>query len=58
MKDIKCENYFCVYFYKGLCRLEAINLSVTGLCNSCIYVDVDEIYLNKQREKLLAILKD
>ncbi len=57
VKTIKCENYFCVYFCDGMCRLEQLDLSITGACCSCIYVDIDEAYLNRQREKLLSSLR-
>ena len=57
MKNINCENYLCVYFYNGFCRLENITLSVGGLCNSCIYIDIDEKYLDQQRKKIAEIIK-
>lgn len=58
MRNIVCENYLCAYFFNGVCRLESINLSVAGLCSSCIYIDIDETYLRQQREKLLKLLEN
>ncbi len=55
LKKIQCENYFCIYFYKGICRLDNICISTNGTCDCCIYVDISEEYLEDQRDKLLKM---
>ena len=37
----------------GKCILENINLSIEGLCNDCIYVDISEDKLKKLRKEKL-----
>lgn len=48
-----CENIFCIYWSNKECSLNEIFLDIQGNCQSCIYVNVDESVLEKQREKLL-----
>ena len=49
---ISCENQFCIYFEDNTCLFGAISLDATGLCTSCIYVNIDEAHLAEQRKKL------
>ncbi len=52
---ITCEHTFCIYQKKGKCLLDAIEVSESGLCRSCIAapVDEDELALQKARLRML-----
>ena len=47
---MKCENRFCIYWNKNECILEEIELDCSGMCESCIYIDIDEVELNTLRK--------
>ena len=49
---ISCENQFCIYFEDNACLLETVSFDVVGLCESCIYVNINEAYLAEQRKAL------
>lgn len=51
---MNCDNCFCIYFKQGQCILEKISLNNLGSCENCIYIDIDEETLQKEREKSLA----
>lgn len=55
---MKCENCFCVYEYNGNCRLEEIELDITGQCMQCIYITPNEAALNIAKIKTLKSLKN
>ncbi len=50
---MKCQNTFCVYWKKNKCILEEISLDISGQCEDCILIDMDEKFLEEQRKKLL-----
>ena len=50
---MKCENHFCIYEEKGECSLDEIEISSLGMCDSCIYPDIDENILLEAKKKLL-----
>ena len=37
---ICCENNFCLYWQDDTCLLENISLSLQGVCQSCVCVDI------------------
>lgn len=53
MKELKCENTFCIYQYEDTCELGSINLDIQGNCTDCIYVNIDEKTLNELKEKAI-----
>ena len=48
-----CDNCFCVYNFNGKCILENITINVYGMCEECIYPDIDKEALEKAKLKLL-----
>ncbi len=50
---MKCENHFCIYEEKGECTLEEIEVSSTGMCDMCIYPNIDDKVLTDAKNKLL-----
>lgn len=50
---MKCENYFCVYEKDCKCILDSISLDVQGSCLSCVYVNIDDDILQRQKNKFL-----
>ncbi len=50
---MKCENVFCVYWYNNECDLREISLDIQGNCQECIYVNISESTLQKQRQNFL-----
>lgn len=46
---MKCENYFCVYEKDCKCILDSISLDVQGSCLSCVYVNIDDDILQRQK---------
>lgn len=53
---MKCDNELCIYEKDGLCSLREIELDIVGLCKDCIYVDIDEEYLYRQKETMIKRL--
>lgn len=54
---MKCENYYCVYWFEDTCILNEISLDIQGNCRECILVDVEESVLKKARDKYIDKLK-
>ena len=50
---MKCENLFCIYNEEDKCILDTIELDIQGKCLYCIYVDIEEGYLNFKKKKQL-----
>ncbi len=57
MKQLSCQNEFCVYQNRGNCVLENIQLDIQGNCMECIYVNINEKILNTLKEKHLKKLE-
>lgn len=57
MHDLRCENYFCVYWVNGACELDSVELDVQGSCESCIYATFTEDELERARISTLERLK-
>jgi len=49
---MNCENIFCVYNRKNECTVEP-EIGINGFCESCIYVDIDNGYLDFIKENML-----
>ena len=55
---MRCENNFCVYWKESNCILNEISLDIQGQCEDCIYIDLDENFLeSKRNEKLNKLNK-
>ena len=51
---MQCENHVCVYWtLEKCCTLDEVELDVQGRCQTCIYLDIDEAVLQKERQKIL-----
>ena len=48
-----CQNIFCIYQRNNECILEEISLDIIGICDNCIYVDIDTKMLNELKENQL-----
>lgn len=55
---MKCENYLCIYEKDGDCLLKSIELDVMGQCKECIYISIEEEYLDKLKTKSRIIEDD
>ncbi len=50
---MRCGNIFCIYWNDNECSLDSISLDVQGICEECIYVDIDKAELKRHRDDLL-----
>ena len=50
---MQCENLFCIYWAENECVLDDITLDIKGICQSCIYVNIQESDLRSCRYKKL-----
>ena len=50
---MKCENIFCIYWSEGICSINEVSLDIQGSCVDCIYVDIEDEYLQKKRKDIL-----
>lgn len=48
-----CENFLCIYQSEGFCFAEHISMNRFGMCENCIYPDIDRDTLQKAKMKLL-----
>ena len=48
-----CDTSLCIYWNEGNCILNEISIDSLGMCDSCIYVDIDEAELSKLLKKQL-----
>lgn len=46
-----CENEFCIYQKDDKCTLDKISLDFQGICNECIYVNLDNELLEELKKK-------
>ncbi len=53
-----CENIFCIYQRNNECILEEISLDIIGICDNCIYVDIDTKMLNELKENQLRNIEN
>ncbi len=49
---MNCENEFCIYQQQGRCTLKNIELDIMGQCKECIYVEINQEFLQKLKENL------
>lgn len=47
---MNCENIFCIYWEKDKCILDNINLDISGVCQSCIYIELNDKVLETYRK--------
>lgn len=50
---MNCANRFCIYWTDEKCSLDSVSLDITGMCEDCIYVNIEESVLQTYRKKLL-----
>lgn len=55
---MQCENHFCIYWDSGICLLDKISLDVQGSCQDCIYVELEEELLKRERKNALHRLRE
>lgn len=53
-----CENIFCIYQKENTCILEEISLDSLGTCSECILIDLDEVFLSEEKQKILDSYND
>ena len=51
-----CENRFCLYQENNECQVSHIELDITGLWRTCVYVDIEEKKLSKMKD--MGIISD
>jgi len=49
--SLRCENIFCIYQNNDRCILEDINLDIQGNCTDCIYVNLNNEFLEKIKKE-------
>lgn len=57
-EEILCENEFCIYQENGKCILDVIELDISGMCQSCIYINISQEELDEKKKKLREKLGD
>lgn len=50
---MQCENKFCLYQEDGECQVSEIELDISGMCKTCVYVDITEKQLSKMKDEHL-----
>ena len=55
---MKCEHIFCIYQSDGECTADEIGIDETGMCDSCIYPNLEEAVLKKAKTDLLNKFDD
>ena len=53
MSLTQCGNYFCIYWTESGCSLENITLDIQGICQDCIYIELEKETLLQARAYLL-----
>lgn len=50
-----CRNRFCVYYSKTYCMLDEdfISMDERGQCAVCEYVEIDDYFLDRARDRTL-----
>ncbi len=46
---MRCENKFCIYQIKNICLLGETEIDHNGLCKNCVYLEIDEEYLENMK---------
>jgi hypothetical protein len=54
-KQMRCKNRFCVYYSKTYCMLDEdfISMDERGQCAVCEYVEIDDYFLDRARDRTL-----
>ena len=47
-----CENHFCIYWEDNQCVLKSISLDIQGICQDCIYVELEQFTMDNAREQM------
>ena len=46
---MRCKNKFCIYYRKERCTAEDVAINSVGMCEDCVYVEIDESELKIKR---------
>ena len=49
---MRCENHFCIYWKNYRCQLNQISLDIQGICQECIYLELEEDVMEAARTVL------
>ena len=55
---MNCANIFCIYNLKNKCILKKITINLYGICDDCIYPNIDEKILEEAKTELLKEYED
>ena len=55
---MNCENYLCIYYVNGHCTVKKISIDRMGMCQECIYPNIEEDVSNRYKQKLLSKYHD
>lgn len=55
---MQCENIFCIYYAERQCILDEISLNIQGVCENCIYIEINEKVLADYRKELIEKLNE
>ncbi len=50
---MRCKNKFCIYYRKDRCTAEDVAINSVGMCEDCVYVEIDESELKIKRVNTL-----
>lgn len=53
-----CENRFCIYQKDGKCIDDDIYIDTAGMCEDCIYINMDDDELQRRKDDLLRELDE
>ena len=51
--QISCENEYCIYQKNMHCTIAQVELDISGICQSCILVDIEPKTLDLAKQKQL-----
>lgn len=54
LRQVYCENSFCVHWRDYACMLDKINLDMLGSCGSCVPIQLSDDHLEPYRKKQRA----
>lgn len=55
---MNCDNIFCVYNLEKNCSIDNVTMDANGMCQDCIYINLEDKILNQQKLKILNRIKN
>ncbi len=55
---MECENEYCIYQKNGKCIADSITLDISGVCTTCILVDIPKDELERFKEEQRVRMSD